>query len=123
MSAGDLPLQLPAEIKRGLELFNGGEYFESHEVMEDAWRDEPGEIRVLYQGLIQAAVACHHVRTGNRAGAIKMLTAAVPKLELHREGWRGVDVETLLADLAGVEQQIEAGGGLSDISLPSVRFN
>jgi len=54
---------------QGIERFNRGEYFESHEVWEGLWRREPEPPRSFYQGLIQAAVALHHLRCGNLTGA------------------------------------------------------
>ena len=38
---------LPAQVVEGLELFNRGQYFEAHEVLEAAWRAEPGPVREL----------------------------------------------------------------------------
>ena len=37
----------------GMELFNQGRYFEAHEALEAAWRDESGPVRDLYRGILQ----------------------------------------------------------------------
>jgi uncharacterized protein len=44
---------LPPLALRGLELFNQGEYFEAHEALELAWREETGPVRELYRGILQ----------------------------------------------------------------------
>ena len=44
----------------GLKLFNEKKFFEAHEELEDAWRQETGEIRDLFQGILQVAVAFLH---------------------------------------------------------------
>ena len=40
----------------GLELFNRGHYFEAHEALEAAWREETHPVRELYRGILQAGV-------------------------------------------------------------------
>jgi hypothetical protein len=87
---------------RGLELFNEGDYFEAHEALESAWRDEPGSIRELYQGILQTAVSYLHIQHGNYDGAIKVSARARVKLDKWPATCRGVDVAALRIDLAGV---------------------
>lgn len=64
----------------GIELFNTGDYFECHEVLEDIWRAEAGPVRALYQGILQIGVAFHHLRRRNWRGAIKLLDAGTDKV-------------------------------------------
>ena len=45
----------------GLILFNEGKYFEAHEELEAAWRDERGKVRELYQGILEAGVTYLHI--------------------------------------------------------------
>lgn len=68
-------------LERGVELFNAGEFFEAHEVLEDVWRLAVGEERRFLQGLIQIAVALHHHSTGNLIGARSLLARGASKLE------------------------------------------
>ncbi len=60
----------------GLRLFNAGEYFEAHEALELAWRQERGPIRELYRGILQVGVAYYHILHNNYRGACKMLPLA-----------------------------------------------
>jgi len=85
---------------RGIEEFNRGDYFESHEVWEALWKRETGSRRRFYQGLIQAAVALHHLGRGNRRGARALMARARHSLDACRPRCLGLDVDGFLADLA-----------------------
>ena len=63
---------LDVRVLVGLELYNAREYFECHEVLENAWRAEKGPIRELYRGILQIAVGYYHIQRGNYIGARKM---------------------------------------------------
>jgi predicted metal-dependent hydrolase len=56
----------------GLRLFNAGEYFEAHEALENAWRDEPGPIRDLYRGILTGRRGLLPYSTRQLSGARKM---------------------------------------------------
>jgi hypothetical protein len=71
---------LPDIFIHGLELLNRGDYFEAHEAIEAAWRAESGEIRQLYQGILQVAVVYHHVTRHNYYGARKVIRRAITNL-------------------------------------------
>ena len=75
--------RIPADEPRlleGLRLFNQSRYFEAHEAWEALWHEVGGRQREWLQGLIQVAVARHHLRRGNTAGAAYLLRRA----EAHR---------------------------------------
>ena len=84
---------------RGIELFNQGEYFDCHEVWEGLWIEETGEDRRFYQGLIQAAVALHHLENGNLVGARKLVESSAGYLCGYRPQHAGLDVEAFLEAL------------------------
>ncbi|GAB4483983.1 MAG: hypothetical protein OHK0031_07820 [Anaerolineales bacterium] len=87
---------------RGIELFNAGEFFEAHEALEDAWRASTGELRDLYQGILQAAVCSFHLERKNFEGARKMSARALRWLRPLPALFHGVDVSALRADLLSV---------------------
>ncbi len=101
-----------AAYRRGLELFNAGEFFDAHEVLEDIWRPAYGDERRFLQGLIQIAVGLHHYTTGNRVGAQSLLARGAAKLADLHDPYLGVrvaalrqQVETWLRYLAGEAPQ------------------
>ncbi len=119
---------LAPRVRQGIELFNRGDFFECHEVLELEWKADLAPHRVLYQGMLQAAVTLHHVRRGNWQGATIMLRRALAHLEPFAPGWRGIDVAGLLDDMRGWQRQLEIAGpdgleGLQSLPLPRIRVN
>jgi predicted metal-dependent hydrolase len=89
-------------FEAGINFFNGGRYFEAHEVWEDLWRSARGPLRLFYQGLVQAAVGLHHLRQGNLNGAAAQLEKSLAKLEQYPERFCRIDNGKLTADLRRV---------------------
>ena len=83
----------------GMEAFNAGHYFEAHEQLEAAWRDESGPVRDLYRGILQVAVVYLHITHQNYPGAIKVYQRSQKWLQLWPETCRGVSVGQLRQDL------------------------
>lgn len=96
--AGACAEELPAKALRGLELFNHGEYFEAHELLEAAWNDETGPGRELYRAILQIAVAFLQIERGNYNGAMKMFLRVRQWIEPLPDRCRGVEVARLRRD-------------------------
>ena len=101
-------------LQEGIALFNRGRFFDCHEVLEEVWLEFSGERKRFLQGLIQVAVALHHLRNGNRVGAERLLDAAVEKLAGDSPERELLDVAALLTALAPLRKQISAGESPSD---------
>src|SRR5690242_18943784 len=80
-----------AQIRMGVELFNRGEFFECHEVLEQVWLNAQQQKTLFLQGLIQIAVSFYHLRRGNTIGAERLLSAGVSKLKANDVGPRWID--------------------------------
>ncbi len=102
--------RLPELVVNGLELFNHGEYFEAHEVLEAAWRAETGPVRELYRGILQIAVAYYHALRGNYRGALKMFQRSQTWLRPFPQRCRGIDLAGFRADYERVETSVRALG-------------
>jgi predicted metal-dependent hydrolase len=100
----------PPLLLEGIAQFNRGEYFEQHETLELLWRAERGEVRKLYQGILQIGVAFHHLRRLNHHGTVYMLTRGSRYLAPFTPRCQGVDVERLLADAAAALAEVERLG-------------
>ncbi len=73
----DVPLDEEKRIYlAGLEQFNQGDFFEAHEVWEDAWNGTSGRRSEFYRGLIQMAVTFEHYRRLNGLGVRKVFASA-----------------------------------------------
>ncbi len=97
--APDCDRPLHPRARQGLILMNAGRYFEAHEELEAAWREEPGEVRQLYQGILEAAVTYLHITRRNFPGAVKVYGRSMRWLRKWPDTCRGVEVEQLRRDL------------------------
>ena len=69
-------------LAEGCRRFDAGRYFEAHEVWENAWRVERGDVRQLLQGLIQVAAGFHKgLVQGRPAGMARLLSAGLTRLD------------------------------------------
>jgi len=98
------------QAAEGLRLFNAGEYFEAHEALENAWNDEPGEVRDLYRGILQIAVAYLHITRGNYNGAVKVYDRSQKWLKDWADICRGIYVGELQKNARIVIQEVQRLG-------------
>ncbi len=94
---------------RGIELFNHGEFFDAHEVLEDIWRESAGPEKKFLQGLIQVAVALHHHSTGNLRGARSLMDRAGRNLEPYPDQFYGIELGQLRIALAAWQEAMALG--------------
>ena len=71
-------------LEQGRVAFNHGQFFEAHELWEDAWRTLAGSERLATQGLIQIAAGLLHLQNGRRRAG------GASAGQGHREAGRGV---------------------------------
>src|SRR5262245_34687389 len=117
----------PPQLLEGIAQFNRGEYFEQHETLELLWRDEPREIRRLYQGILQIGVAFHHLRRLNHHGTVYMLTRGPNYLPPFAPRRQYVEVAQLIRSAELALREVERLGPYRldefDWTLaPTVRF-
>ena len=82
----------------GLDAFNRGDYFESHELLEDAWNEDEGAARDVYKAVLQVAVAYLQIERENYAGAVKMFLRARQWLSPMPDTCKGIDISQLRSD-------------------------
>ncbi len=94
----------------GLRLFNQKRFFEAHEELEAAWRNERGAIRDLYRGILQVAVVYLHITRGNYDGAVKVHDRCMKWLRDWPDVCRGIQVGKLRNDLGNVMEAVQTLG-------------
>ena len=94
----------------GIKLFNAGKFFDAHEELEAAWKEETGKIRELYQGILQVSVTYLHITRGNYDGAIKVYGRSIRWLKDWPDVCRGVNVGQFRKDAEIVMQALEKLG-------------
>src|SRR5207247_1073551 len=98
-------------------LWNEGLFFEVHEVLEAVWKTAAGTERQALQGVIQIAVAYHHLAHGNRRGARSLLAegrsrlASVPTTALPALDVAGLLAATAPWEAALARRETAAAGG------------
>lgn len=113
IDALDLPIEqapLPPGVIEGIELFNAGEWYEAHEALEHEWHAERGNVRNLYQGILQIGVGLHHARSGNHRGAVLLLTDGIDKTSRFTPEHRGLDTARLVREAQACLDQVLALG-------------
>jgi predicted metal-dependent hydrolase len=91
-------VSLPSEYFTFWELWERGEFYEAHEVLEDAWRRETNpERKLFFQGLIHCAVALVHGERRNSFGAQMQLAKAKDKLARCGREYSRLEAATLLS--------------------------
>jgi predicted metal-dependent hydrolase len=97
------------ELERGLALIREGRYFEAHEELELVWRAAEASERDFYQGLVHVAVAWYQAGRGRPVATASQLAKAARRLAPFVPAHRGVDVESILAQVDAARAVIRNG--------------
>ncbi len=96
-------------VVKGIRLFNQKKFFDAHEELELAWRDEIKPIRNLYRGILQIGVAYYHMQRRNFTGALKMFVRAEKWLTPYSGFCLGINIEKLKHDATNISRMLSSG--------------
>ena len=105
-------------LEEGLALMRRGAYFEAHEELELAWRAAATEERDFFQGLVHVTVAWYQAGRGNKIGCGRQLEKAQRRLGPYAPVHRGVDVASLLEQVASAARVVEG----ESLELPALEL-
>ncbi len=89
-------------LKRGVDLFNNGRYWDAHEAWEHEWMsDRKGSDAGFYKGLIQVAAGCLHYGRRNRRGAVNKWRSGADYLRPYLPSHLGVFLAPLVESVDG----------------------
>ncbi len=88
--------RLPPEFWLGIEQFNQQAFYECHDTLEALWMEAMEPEKRFYQGILQIAVACHHLENQNHRGAVMLLGEGTRRLLDYTPGDYGIDVGKLV---------------------------
>ncbi len=95
-------IPMNADLKRGVDLFNSGRYWDAHEAWEHAWMpDRKGPDAGFYKGLIQVAAGCLHYGRRNRRGAVNKWTSGADYLRPYLPKHLGIQLSALVTAVDG----------------------
>jgi uncharacterized protein len=95
------------ELRKGLDCFDSGAYFEAHEHWESVWLTAREPEKTFLQALIQVAASLHHFQRGNHAGTISLLRSALRRLERYPENFGGIAIVPLRVSIGQWLQALE----------------
>ncbi|MDP6533282.1 MAG: DUF309 domain-containing protein [Candidatus Marinimicrobia bacterium] len=107
-----------AAFRKGVNLFNSGEYWEAHEAWEDTWmpmtdeKEDDGEI--ILRGLIQFTAGLHGLTSEKPGLGERNLRKAEVKLSLIQHPFLGIDIPDICKRLKASESDRTA---LTEIKL------
>ena len=107
-------------LAEGVELFNSGQYWHSHEVWEREWTpDRKGPDSGFYKGLIQVAAGCLHYTRHNRRGTVNKWRSGANYLRPYLPVHNGVRLAPLVVAVDGFLAAMD-GQGWPDLVLPKI---
>lgn len=98
------------QVLLGIRQFNAQEWFECHETFEELWLSAEGDLRNLYQGIIQLAIALKHWRDGNFNGAVRLLEGAAGYLADVPQPCLWIDLDSLRRGISTLKLKLEVLG-------------
>lgn len=90
------PVAPPEEFWQGVEQFNQQEFYACHDTLEALWIEAFEPQKRFYQGVLQIAVACHHLMNLNWRGAVILLGEGIGRLSDYQPDYEGIDVTDLV---------------------------
>jgi uncharacterized protein len=105
---------------QGITEFNRHEYYACHDTLEALWMDSIDPDKKFYQGVLQIAVACHHLQNHNLKGAAILLGEGIGRLRYYQPAYAGIDVSQLIQSSHHLLQHIQQIAS-SDSALPIER--
>lgn len=113
-------------FEKAISLFNIGNYFESHDVLEELWLETDNEYKDLYQGVIQSAVAFYLSGEHRYKGAYKMFERSKRNLSKYKQIAQGINVRKLISDSTKFfeSQSFQSGiySGSASLEFPKIEY-
>lgn len=103
---------------KAVHLFNDADWYAAHDAFEELWHEAAEEDRSLLQGIIQIAVAEHHLRHGNQRGSLLLMAEGLNHIQSSCAPDPGLDLEGLMTIVRRRLAGLQAGDPLAEMPLP-----
>ncbi len=100
----------PEEFWQGVEQFNQQEFYACHDTLEALWMEALEPQKRFYQGVLQIAVACHHLGNLNWRGAVILLGEGIGRLRDYQPVYEEIDVTELLTQSFELLKALQQSG-------------
>lgn len=104
------PVVPPEDFWQGVEQFNEQEFYACHDTLEALWMEALEPQKKFYQGILQIAVACHHLGNLNWRGAVILLGEGIGRLRDYQPVYEEIDVTELIAQSAQLLKALQQTG-------------
>lgn len=102
--------EIPFEFWQGVDQFNQGEFYACHDTLEALWMEAGEPEKKFYQGVLQIAVACYHLRNLNWRGAAILLGEGIGRIRAYEPVYSGIDVSNLSDQSASLLAALQQAG-------------
>jgi hypothetical protein len=103
-------LMADPRFAEAVRLFNAGQWYACHDGFEELWHETQGPCRKVLQGILQIAVAHHHLDQGNQRGATVLLGEGIGRLRSQGPTQLGLNLEALVAAAAARLRALQLQG-------------
>lgn len=101
---------IPDDFWLGVEQFNQQQFYACHDTLEALWMDAIETDKKFYQGILQIAVALHHLENHNWRGAVILLGEGMSRLQGYRPDYAEIDLERVLDQTRQLLQRLQQLG-------------
>jgi uncharacterized protein len=117
--------EIDEHFRRGIALFNRGEFFEAHEEMEEAMNllEDDTSDWDFYRGLLRASVANHKLTQNETRSAIVHLRAALNFLAPFPDRHHGLRLREFRSALTAQLARIESSAAPGSSPAPRIEFD
>ena len=98
------------EFWQAVEQFNQRQFYACHDTIEALWFEASDPLRTFYQGVLQIAVALHHLENSNWRGAAILLGEGIERLRRYAPEYGGIHIAQLLHQCIELLQALQQVG-------------
>jgi predicted metal-dependent hydrolase len=113
---------MDARLREGIDLFNQGRFFESHEMLEQFYHQTEAAHKPFVEGLIQLAAAFRlYSDFGESKGPVRMIRQALIRFENYQPSYLEIRVKDLSESMEAWAEKSEDSPGRPLLSIPKIR--
>jgi predicted metal-dependent hydrolase len=108
-------------LRRAVQSFNTFEWYAAHDGFEELWHESSGDEREALHGMIQVAVAEHHLLNGNLRGSLLLMAEGLNHLQQSSPEILGFNLELLIETVKARLLRLQSGKTLDDLPVPQLK--
>jgi len=110
-------------LAEAIDLFNCGEWYACHDVLEALWHETSGPVRPVLQGILQIAVSQLHHQRDNHRGATILMGEGLGRLKSCDHVVLGLDLAELRLAAARHLEALQQQTQHQENALPPLRLS